>query len=67
MDAEAPWCCFISPDGTQCPQPPAWYVFNGPGYEDYTHACGDHVGALSDKGAKVYPLAADPAYAKAED
>ena len=47
---DKPFCCFIDADGKPCLQPPKFEVFSPPfTYDDYTHACPDHVEDLKSR------------------
>ena len=43
-----PWCCYIDPNRKKCQRPATAEIRWGPGYDDYTRACGDHIDPLSD-------------------
>ncbi len=44
---KTPWCCWIGGwRNRPCRASAEWLIVHGPGPEDYTHACTDHVGEL---------------------
>lgn len=62
MDRRA-HCCYVDPAlGLSCERDAAWEVSWGSGYEEYTHACTDHVGALLTDAPvhEVRPLGKEP-------
>ena len=46
-ETQRPFCCYINPSGKSCGKDAEYEIIGGSGhFEDYTHSCTEHVGAM---------------------